>query len=426
MLSCYKDKIVLSFACCLSINANAIDMMEKEILLFLVSFLSLISATSAVGSPVTCSTNNTACDSLDQVDAIGGISTIQECRQLCYDSDECEYLTYYGANSFPFSEVCFLFHQCNETHPCSDCASETRDCYKTCGKNFVGKIDENLLEDIPGVESQSDCMDLCYKSSDCKFYTYFLKEDLNSQNCVLLSSLIEPLQACDHCITGPADCRGYEDCSFVLDGEQHQFYMVTDPATEINIHIPLSFEADDCQLRVLAIGGGGKMNASAGGGSGNLLYFSRYLLGPSIIRLNVGGSGESSTVIVNGEMNIAESGHDGTDSNGGDGYSGGGAHCDCDGGYEGGDGESGDGHHGGHGTGQDLTALVLDNFILSPGDGGESKLVGNLWVGGGGGGILINGEGPDENYYTVGSGYGGGGGWGQQGLQGAVIVEIVN
>ena len=196
-----------------------------ETLALLLSMLVLVlSSTSAEGigegggSPVTCASNNTACDDTEDnhIEIIGGIESIQECRQLCYDSKECEYITYYGSDSFPYSEVCFLFRQCTVTHSCTKCVSETRGCYKSCGNNFVGKIDENFLEGIPGVESQLDCWEHCKQNSNCRFYTYFQEEDPNSQTCVLLSYLMEPLQQCDHCVSGPANCED-EECAFFID-----------------------------------------------------------------------------------------------------------------------------------------------------------------------------------------------------------------
>ena len=384
-------------------------------------------------SPVTCSTNNTACDNsyINQIDVIGHVSSIQECRKLCYDSNECEYLTYYGVNSFPFSEVCFLLRECSGTHLCTECVSETRNCYYTCGRNLVGKIDENLVEVFSGVESEFECKELCYNSSsDCKYYTYFLKEDPNSQTCVLLSSLKEPLQPCDHCVTGPVICDKYQDCSFIIDDEQeqHQFFMFNKTDVEINIYIPRSFGSSECQLRVFAIGGGGG-GSFGGGGSGYHQYLTKDLSGPTTMRLTVGDHGNSSTVSVNGETIIAEPGNVGRFGDGGNGYSGGGGCCDyCSGGSSGEDGASGVNswtdafYRGGHGTGEDLKAIILDNFVLSPGNGGKPSVY--EYGGGGGGGVLINGGGWNGGIYS-GEGYGGGGG-DEYGGPGAILVEIIN
>ena len=160
-------------------------------------------------SPVSCATDNVACDVLDDngLDSFGGVANIEECRQLCYDNDDCQFITYYGLDSFPFYEVCYLFNSCEETHPCSDCVSETRSCYQTCGTNVVGGIDDNLLESYGGVETEAECRDHCRTISNCSHYTYFLEEDINSNLCVTLSYLIEPLQPCDTCLTGPLECE---------------------------------------------------------------------------------------------------------------------------------------------------------------------------------------------------------------------------
>ena len=48
------------------------------------------------------------------VDYIGGISSFDECRQLCNDEKDCEYLTYYDASSFPISEACYLLKNCDD------------------------------------------------------------------------------------------------------------------------------------------------------------------------------------------------------------------------------------------------------------------------------------------------------------------------
>ena len=222
---------------------------------------------------------------------------------------------------------------------------------------------------------------------------------------------MEPLQQCDHCVTGPANCGG----GYVLDIEEHKSNMFTfSGGNEIDVLINLSFGASKYQLRVLAVGGGGG-GSFCGGGSGYLQYVTRTLSGPTIMKLAVGDSGESSQVTVSGETIVAEAGQD----------SGGAVYCD--GGYGGGDGDSSGSYHGGHGTGEDIVTFVLDNFILSPGDGGEHY---SQW-GGGGGGVLINGQGPDKGENTlVGSGYGGGGGYysssQQQGLEGVIVAEIMS
>ena len=131
----------------------------------------------------------------------------------------------------------------------------------------------------------------------------------------------------------------------------------------------------------------------------------------------------------------AEPGEDGG-TGGGSGYSGGGAWCyrtdGCNGGYNGGDGGDGPYHRGGRGTGEDVTQYKFDHYKLSPGDAGERYMKRldtsySGYAGGGGGGVLINGVGPDRYNKHQGQGYGGGGGrYYKDGQPGVVILEIVN
>ena len=69
-------------------------------------------------SPVSCTNSNVACDVLGDnvLDSMDGVATVEECRQLCYDSDDCHFITYYGPDSFPYKEFCYLFSACEETH----------------------------------------------------------------------------------------------------------------------------------------------------------------------------------------------------------------------------------------------------------------------------------------------------------------------
>ena len=47
-------------------------------------------------------------------------------------------------------------------------------------------------------------------------------------------------------------------------------------------------------------------------------------------------------------------------------------------------------------------------------------------AGGGGGGVLVNGDGPDHEDEHDATGYGAGGGWTRGGLQGVILIEIIN
>ena len=91
-----------------------------------------------------------------------------------------------------------------------------------------------------------------------------------------------------------------------------------------------------------------------------------------------------------------------------------------DGGSNGSDGEDSDSYMGGKGSGLDIRTLNITRFILSPGKAGTAY----VGYGGGGGGILVNGEKPVNGDFHYGEGFGGGGYLRGNGLPGCVLVEV--
>ena len=272
-------------------------------------------------------------------------------------------------------------------------------------------------------------------------HTLFLENDPDAGTCVLLSSLQEPIQRCDTCITGPKDCHSSghnRECGFWINNSSEMVTSVKfDQPGHNQVHIPLTFGVQ-CQLRAFLVGGGGSMSGDAGGGSGYLKYYSELTGPPITIELLVGGSQQASFVqLENGTRIIAEAGKDGMGwvedgYKGGDGYSGGGCRGHCYGGSNGSDGQGDDHGEGGSGSQVDLTSFPLDNFVLSPGPGGK-WCEWNIWgspggvKGGGGGGIIVNGEVSGKQGYGGGGGGGEGiycGGGGANG--GIILVEIIS
>ena len=94
-------------------------------------------------------------------------------------------------------------------------------------------------------------------------------------------------------------------------------------------------------------------------------------------------------------------------------------------------GGNGECYNGGYGTGEDVTAYAFKNFYLSPGAGSKPFEDRQWYRGGGGGGVLVNGAGPDmfsmEN--KAGKGYGGGGTFHSfdkmSGRPGLILLEVV-
>ena len=112
------------------------------------------------------------------------------------------------------------------------------------------------MDNITNISSESECAHECWKQSSCNYYTFYLEDDPNSGGCVLLSSIIEPLAECPTCVTGPVECKNFDDCGFVYNGKQENHMMFTEPDTEYNL-ITKGESISTCQLRILAVGGGG-------------------------------------------------------------------------------------------------------------------------------------------------------------------------
>ena len=190
----------------------------------------------------------------------------------------------------------------------------------------------------------------------------------------------------------------------------------------------------DCEVTAVAVGGGGSGNY-AGGGSGYVASATAPVVAFQLY-VSVGAAGEESALETVGWGGVGEEtvvraapGGDGTNYDGGAGYSGGGAgfgdYIYGDGGEDGGDGEDGDGKgHGGAGSGFDITSITLASYKLSPGVGGEKHYYNTNHFGGGGGGVLVDGAGPQETQFD-GEGFGGGRGWseGKPG-SGLVLMEV--
>jgi len=385
-------------------------------------------------SPIDCQSNNTACDAHGDslIESFPGVETILECRELCTDSPNsgCEFITYFGSTGFPLKNFCQLFRSCETTVNCNGCISEARGCFGACSSNVVGAIEDNYVDYIPNVSSESGCINECRSASGCNYYTYYLEDDPNSGVCILLSSIIEPIEECATCVTGPIDCEA--ECGFIYDGKKENHMMFTDPGVDIVFHTDSSLNL--CQLRVLAVGGGGSV-WNGGGGSGYIQYFSQTLTSTSTtIRLAVGDGGQASNVTIDSHQIEASPGNNGG-FDGGDGYSGGGGgkYEPCDGGSNGEDGDCSDG---GKGTGEDVASYTFNNYKLSPGERGRYYTRSDgFYSGGGGGGVLINGAGPPVRFHKSGTkwsdgeGYGAGGTYHGEsityGNSGVILVEVV-
>lgn len=341
------------------------------------------------------------------ISAVAGVNTLAECKQLCRDVESCNLISHFGPDSLPLHSYCMMFINCSYLHDCPDCWSEDKVCFESCDSELEGEVFDNALEIITDVPDEPSCLLSCKKNPECQFFTYYSSRDLNYPGlCFLQRELSGSLTACEHCKTGISDCSDITDdiCSFSVGSDDTPLtsFMFTESGTNITVTFNISDPAMLlCELNIVAVGGGGRLEGGyyGGGGSG---YVSSINVSLNFLQLTVrvGWPGEKSTIGTPDQLFLsASSGGDSSDDLAGSGYSGGGYRAD--GGEDGGDGY---GSRGGKGSGLDLSSITLQNFSLTPGVGGKAQ--GS--IGGGGGGVLVNGVGPNRASTNSGEGYGGG------------------
>ena len=159
------------------------------------------------------------------------------------------------------------------------------------------------MDNITNLSSEPDCAYECWKQRSCNYYTFYLEDDPNSGACVLLSSIIEPLEECPTCVTGPVECDNFDDCGFFYSGKEENHMMFTEPQTEFEL-VTKGVSISTCQLRILAVGGGGlgsELGSGKGAGSGFIQYVTQTLTSnPTFIKLIVGDKQKESNVTIAG------------------------------------------------------------------------------------------------------------------------------
>ena len=95
------------------------------------------------------------------------------------------------------------------------------------------------MDSITNLSSELDCINECRKSAGCNFYTFYLEDDPNSGGCILLSSIIDPLEECPNCVTGPVECSNFDDCGFYYNDmeEKHMIFNESGAESGTNTNI---------------------------------------------------------------------------------------------------------------------------------------------------------------------------------------------
>lgn len=377
----------------------------------------------------TCAVND---DNL--IDSNGEVFSIDECRLACIDVENCQYITYFGPGSFPFSNYCMLFASCDGTHDCEDCQTETKVCFETCSGALEGQLSDNVVEIMPNVKDEPNCKAICNSVQECKYYTYFSKlHQTFPLLCVLLSELQAPFSPCkEECSSGFGDCQNkfckFQDINKLNENDHLELldHAMLENNTSIGV---VSFGELECEITMVAVGGGGSgyhnQGGGGGGGSGRIKSLVQQVTNTDqLYFINIGAPGESSSVQLEDELLLsASSGGNARHSDGGSGHSGGGGGGSSSpercghGGEDGSNGKDGSLGHGGQGSGVSIASYSMKFFELTAGSQGSCY----SGIGGGAGGVLVNGQGPTISF--DGEGFGAGG-YGYDGRPGVILIEV--
>ena len=101
-----------------------------------------------------------------------------------------------------------LFDTCDVLEDCTDCFSEHVRCFPAqCNATVEGAIGDNLVAVLGDVPDALECEEECRLRPACNFYTYYAPNSPSlDSTCFLLSSIEEPIQQCEDCVSGTPDC----------------------------------------------------------------------------------------------------------------------------------------------------------------------------------------------------------------------------
>ena len=98
-------------------------------------------------SPVACSSDGVACDNTEEnlLDQKTEVPTVDMCRDLCLDIEDCQFFSYFDESATQFPGFCKLFKSCETVKNCSHCYTENINCSAKCSLNMDGESSQSLM-----------------------------------------------------------------------------------------------------------------------------------------------------------------------------------------------------------------------------------------------------------------------------------------
>ena len=169
-----------------------------------------------------------------------GVASEEDCAELCWSLDSCNFYSYYSIDSSPLKLACARLNGCSDRKCDPNVVSGPSDCngialvsesYPMCFKIGISWV-HNTSTTIPDVPSLEECQSLCLQSLECIAFTWHrVSEDFGSKLCELFPTISETSDECPDCISGPKSCTCSDSVACSFD-DQYLIDILTEVATE--------------------------------------------------------------------------------------------------------------------------------------------------------------------------------------------------
>ena len=145
---------------------------------------SQLSCTNCTTGPKSCTCSGAFTCSLNSdylVELIMEITSEIVCAELCFQSSECTFYTWFSLENQVLKDTCALLRGCSERKGSSTCKSGPSDCeyrdvltqqYPLCYK--VGSTwSEEMSKGMPNITSPYICQELCEQDPECRRFTWY-------------------------------------------------------------------------------------------------------------------------------------------------------------------------------------------------------------------------------------------------------------
>jgi hypothetical protein len=134
-----------------------------------------------------------------------GVKTVMDCQADCAVNMDCQVFTWNTPSQTHYPMLYTMFHTTTRQEMCRECVSGPASC--TCSGEYGCDITvDNVVDNVPGVSTELECMGLCYHNMECEMYTWFDEGSVYKDFCFLFKDCHHHDFDCSGCFFGPSVC----------------------------------------------------------------------------------------------------------------------------------------------------------------------------------------------------------------------------